>query len=60
MKATAGERCPSCGKMKSKIIDTRMENGYRKRRRECLCCGSGWSTVEVRMKERSNKFETNK
>ena len=25
MKATAGERCPSCGKMKSKIIDTRMK-----------------------------------
>ena len=36
MKATTGERCPSCGKMDSKIIDTRMENGYRKRRREVL------------------------
>ncbi len=25
MKATTGERCPSCGKTGSKIIDTRME-----------------------------------
>ena len=51
MKATTGEKCPSCGKMDSKIIDTRMENGYRKRKRECLSCGSRWSTIEVRMKE---------
>lgn len=47
-------RCPSCGKMDSKIIDTRMENGYRKRKRECLCCGARWSTIEVRMKEDEN------
>lgn len=53
MKATTGEKCPSCGKMDSKIIDTRMENGYRKRRRECLCCGARWSTVEVRVKEQN-------
>jgi len=51
MRATTGERCPACGKMNSKIIDTRMENGYRKRKRECLSCGSRWSTIEVRMKE---------
>lgn len=53
MKATTGERCPACGKMKSKIIDTRMENGYRKRKRECLCCGRRWSTIEVRVKEQN-------
>lgn len=53
MKATTGERCPACGKTNSKIIDTRMENGYRKRKRECLCCGARWSTVEVRVKEQN-------
>ena len=57
MNATTGERCPSCGKTGSKIIDTRMENGYRKRKRECLSCGSRWSTIEVRMKERSNNYD---
>ena len=51
MKATTGEKCPTCGKTNSKIIDTRMENGYRKRRWECLCCGARWSTAEVRMEE---------
>ena len=51
MRATTGERCPACRKMKSKIIDTRMENGYRKRKREGLGCGGRWSTIEVRMKE---------
>ena len=51
MKATTGERCPACGKMNSKIIDTRMKNGYRKHWRECLCCGARWSTAEVRMEE---------
>ena len=56
MKATTGERCPACRKMDSKITDTRMENGYRKRKRECLCCGARWSTIEVRMKERSNNY----
>ena len=54
MKATTGERCPACGKMNSKIIDNRMKNGYRKRWRECLCCGARWSTIEVRMKEGDN------
>ena len=54
MKATTGERCPACRKMKSKITDTRLENGYRKRRRECLCCGARWYTIEVRMKEKNN------
>ena len=57
MKATTGEKCPACGKMKSKIVDTRMENGYRKRRRECLCCWARWSTIEVRMKERSDNHD---
>ena len=51
MKATTGEKCPTCGKTNSKIIDTRMENGYRKRRWECLCCGARRSTAEVRMEE---------
>lgn len=40
MKATTGERCPACGKMDSKIIDTRMENGYRKRRRNASAVGA--------------------
>lgn len=53
MKATTGERCPSCGKTGSKIIDTRMKNGYRKRKRECLSCGARWSTIEVRVKEQN-------
>lgn len=60
MNATTGERCPACRKMKSKIIDTRMENGYRKRRRECLCCGSRWSTIEVRMREDENVCKTDR
>lgn len=57
MKATTGERCPASGKIDSKIIDMRMEKGYRKRRMEYLCCGSRWSTIEVRVKKQNNTLK---
>lgn len=53
MNATTGERCPACWKTKSKIIDTRMEKGYRKRRGNAYAAGPdgaqlkyGWRRTE--------------
>lgn len=42
-------RCPHCGYEDSKVIDSRPvdENSSIKRRRECLSCGSRFTTFEI-------------
>lgn len=42
----SGIYCPSCNG-ESNAIDTRIDRGYRKRRRVCKRCGNKWNTVEV-------------
>ncbi len=41
-------RCPSCGYMESKVVDSRPadEGASIRRRRECLSCGSRFTTYE--------------
>ena len=41
-------QCPSCGKDKDKVIDSRSSEGGRavRRRRECLLCGKRFTTYE--------------
>ena len=41
-------RCPSCGHLESKVVDSRpVENGSSiRRRRECLSCGTRFTTYE--------------
>ena len=42
-------KCPSCGYTESKVIDSRpSDDGERiRRRRECLSCGTRFTTYEV-------------
>ena len=42
-------RCPYCGEMESKVIDTRSAEDCEKirRRRECLSCGKRFTTYEI-------------
>lgn len=44
-----GVRCPRCGCGDSKVIDSRgrVVNGWWRRRRECMKCGTRWTTTEV-------------
>lgn len=39
--------CPKCNGRESKCIDTRQYDDGIRRRRECLVCGTRFSTVEV-------------
>ncbi len=39
-------KCPFCGEMGSKVIDSRPSETNIKRRRECLHCGKRYSTYE--------------
>jgi transcriptional repressor NrdR len=41
-----GMRCPYCDHEDSKVIDSRDLNGSVRRRRQCLSCGSRFSTFE--------------
>lgn len=44
--------CPNCGANdRWKIINSRMENDYVRRRRQCMECGSRISTIEVNVQE---------
>lgn len=42
-------KCPACGHLDTKVLDTRMnrEGDSIRRRRECLACGSRFNTQEV-------------
>ena len=42
-------QCPGCGGVQLHVIDTREVLGGRRRRYECLVCGSRLSTLEVPM-----------
>jgi transcriptional repressor NrdR len=44
-----GSACPYCNSAKHKVLEVRSDKlrGMTKRRRECLDCGSRWSTYEV-------------
>lgn len=41
-------RCPSCGHLESKVVDSRPsdDGGVIRRRRECLACGRRFTTYE--------------
>jgi len=39
-------RCPSCGDIESKVIDSRSINDGIRRRRQCLKCGNRFTTSE--------------
>ena len=41
-------KCPNCGHLESKVIDSRpTENSSIRRRRECLECGYRFTTYEI-------------
>lgn len=40
-------RCPGCGFIESKVIDSRPKDDKIKRRRECMNCGTRFSTYET-------------
>jgi len=41
-------KCPNCGSLESKVIDSRpTENSSIRRRRECLDCGRRFTTYEI-------------
>lgn len=44
---TSGIKCPRCGCAKSRLIDSRTENGFRRRRRKCYECDARWNTLEI-------------
>ena len=46
---TATMKCPSCGHIESKVLDSRPinDNASIRRRRECLVCGRRFTTYEV-------------
>ena len=43
-------RCPQCSSL-SKVIDSRRQGQRVYRRRQCLLCGSRFSTVEIDVQE---------
>lgn len=44
------ERCDVCGTFESMVIDSRLKQGYRYRRKKCLQCGNVWRTIEYAYK----------
>ena len=40
--------CPACGHA-TKVIDSRPTNDSVERKRECLCCGARFATLEHRI-----------
>lgn len=45
--------CPSCGNSSNKVVDSRPlpDRDGRRRRRECLTCGTRFDTYEVHLSE---------
>ena len=39
--------CPKCGSDQCFVVDVRTQNGYIKRRRECMFCGERFNTAEI-------------
>ena len=52
-KAQPSIQCPSCGGWISTVMDTRPSHLGPRRRRECVTCGSRYSTLEVIDQEKS-------
>ena len=46
-------RCPKCGSQEDRVVDSRLqrEGGIIRRRRECVKCGTRFSTLETILKE---------
>ena len=42
-----GIRCPECGSMRNHVTDSRPSHKSVRRRRECLRCGSRFTTYEL-------------
>lgn len=42
-----GRICPRCGRDNAATIDSRNDNGFQIRRRECRNCGKKWNTIEI-------------
>lgn len=51
-------KCPNCGKLQRKVVDSRLvDDGKGKRRRsECLSCGCKWTTYEYEMGDVSERL----
>ena len=43
----SGAYCPKCNNLCKNNVDSRMENGFRVRKKVCIHCGKKWRTVEV-------------
>lgn len=40
-------KCPNCESGNWRVIDTRVTQGGRRRRKECNDCGERWTTIEI-------------
>lgn len=40
-------KCPECGSGNWRVIDTRVTQGGRRRRKACNDCGARWTTIEI-------------
>ena len=43
--------CPKCGSDQCFVVDVRTQNGYIKRRRECMFCAERFNTAEIKEEE---------
>lgn len=43
----SGVICPNCKCDSNLTIDTRLDNGFRVRKRECKRCRNRWKTIEI-------------
>jgi transcriptional regulator NrdR family protein len=43
--------CPKCGSNQVYVVDSRPEQTFFKRRRECMFCGERFSTVEIKAED---------
>lgn len=43
--------CPKCGSDQCFVVDVRSQDGYVKRRRECMFCSERFNTVEIKEEE---------
>ncbi len=53
-------KCPYCGENGNRVVDSRShsDDGYFKRRRECIRCQKRWNTIEISESE-YKKFQKN-
>lgn len=46
-KPIPGWKCPKCGSDQTSVVDSRIRNNFRYRRKACLDCGHTFSTAEI-------------